>query len=105
MAKQTYGEWMRSNPKMPTEEYKKEDMAQTAVDWFYQMILPKDTQAVFLLAKDIEVLLEQAKELEKQQHGQTWDAAIQAHDDRGHVHARSITDFDEYYNETFVKAD
>jgi hypothetical protein len=41
-------------------------------------------------------------ELEKQQHGQTWDAAIKAHDDRGGVYARSIVDFDEYY-ETFKK--
>jgi hypothetical protein len=42
-------------------------------------------------------------EMEKQQHGQTWDEAINAHDNRGHVHARSIIDFDEYYNETFNK--
>ena len=42
-------------------------------------------------------------ELEKQQHGATWDAAIKAHDNRGHVHARSLVDFDEYYNETFNK--
>ena len=41
-------------------------------------------------------------ELEKQQHGETWDAAIKAHDNRGHVHTRSIVDFDEYY-ETFKK--
>jgi hypothetical protein len=45
--------------------------------------------------------IEQAKEMEKQQHGQTWDAAIKAHDNRGGVHARSLVDFDEYYNETF----
>jgi hypothetical protein len=42
-------------------------------------------------------------EMEKQQHGVTWDSAIKAHDNRGHVHARSIVDFDEYYNETFNK--
>jgi hypothetical protein len=42
-------------------------------------------------------------EMEKQQHGETWDSAIKAHDDRGHVHARSIVDFDEWYNETFNK--
>ena len=42
-------------------------------------------------------------ELEKQQHGQTWDAAIKAHDNRGHVHARSLVDFDIYYNETYKK--
>ena len=40
-------------------------------------------------------------EMEKQQHGQTWDSAIKAHDNRGHVHARSLVDFDEYYNETY----
>jgi len=39
----------------------------TAVEWFYQMILPKNTQAVFLLAKDIEVLFEQAKAMHKDQ--------------------------------------
>jgi hypothetical protein len=44
---------------------------------------------------------EQAKEMEKEQHGVTWDSAIKAHDNRGHVHARSIVDFDEYYNETY----
>jgi hypothetical protein len=48
-------------------------------------------------------IFEQAKEIEKQQHGRTWDSAIKAHDDRGHVHSRSIVDFDEYYNETFKK--
>ncbi len=46
---------------------------------------------------------EQAKEMEKQQHGQTWDAAIKAHDNRGHVHARSLVDFDEYYEQQFKK--
>jgi hypothetical protein len=45
--------------------------------------------------------IEQAKEIEKQQHGQTWDAAIAAHDNRGHVHARSIVDFDEWYEQQF----
>ena len=47
--------------------------------------------------------IEQAKELEKQQHGKTWDAAIAAHDNRGHVHARSIVDFDEWYEQQFKK--
>ena len=42
-------------------------------------------------------------EMEKEQHGQTWDAAISAHDNRGHVHARSIVDFDEWYDKKFKK--
>jgi hypothetical protein len=41
------------------------------------------------------------KEVERNQHGDTWDAAIQAHEDRGHVLARSICDFDNYFNETY----
>ena len=44
---------------------------------------------------------EQAKQLERHQHGDTWDAAIQAHEDRGHVLARSNCDFDDYFNETY----
>jgi len=50
-----------------------ENNQQTAVEWFYQMILPKNTQAVFLLAKDIEVLFEQAKVMEKQQILQSYN--------------------------------
>ena len=53
--------------------------------------------------KSLRGLFVVAKEMDKQQHGQTWDAAIKAHDDRGHVHARSLVDFDEYYNETYKK--
>ena len=37
-----------------------------------------------------------AKKKEREQHGNTWDAAIKAHDDRGHVYVRSICDFDDY---------
>lgn len=34
--------------------------------------------------------------MEREQHGNTWDSAIKAHEDRGHVISRSITDFDDY---------
>ena len=47
--------------------------------------------------------IEHALEMNKHQHGNTWDAAIKAHDDRGHVHARSLVDFDEYFEETYKK--
>jgi hypothetical protein len=40
--------------------------------------------------------LKEAKEMERKQHGNTWDSAIQAHDDRGHVFVRSTCDFDDY---------
>jgi hypothetical protein len=34
--------------------------------------------------------------MERNQHGNTWDAAIQAYEDRGHVQVRAWCDFDEY---------
>jgi hypothetical protein len=65
---------------------------QTAVEWlatqlekYYGNQNIKDTTA-FL----------RAKQMEREQHGNTWDAAIKAHDDRGHVYVRSICDFDDY---------
>ena len=69
---------------------------QTSVEWLFSQIPFEwsSSRAAF-------EALQQAKEMDKQQHGRTWDAAIKAHDDRGHVHARSLVDFDEYYNETY----
>ena len=67
----------------------------TAVEWLINQV----EDFCFLIPVDI---IEEAKEMDKQKHGETWDAAIKAHDDRGHVHARSLVDFDEYY-ETFKK--
>jgi hypothetical protein len=78
---------------------------QTAVQWFIENAFKEgflwviDKPEMF----ELNLIIEKAKEIDKQQHGNTWDAAIKAHDDRGHVHARSLVDFDEYYNETFKK--
>ena len=86
-------------------------MAQTAVEWLFNMIKQKadsistntaDNRRVKGVYVDCLMFIKEAKEMDKQQHGQTWDAAIKAHDDRGGVHARSLVDFDEYY-ETFKR--
>jgi hypothetical protein len=69
---------------------------QTAVEWLFSQI-PYEWSS----SKSAFEALQQAKEMEKQQHGETWDSAIKAHDNRGHVYARSLVDFDEYYNETY----
>jgi hypothetical protein len=37
-----------------------------------------------------------AKQKEREQHGNTWNAAIKAHEDRGHVLSRSFCDFNDY---------
>jgi hypothetical protein len=47
--------------------------------------------------------IKQAKEMEKEQKKDAWDSAIQAHEDRGHVLAKSWEDFEEYYAETYGK--
>lgn len=67
----------------------------TAVEWFYDKI-----KSHFEHDRDLKETIESAYILaitfEIEQHGRTWDAAIQAHEDRGHVLTRSLCDFDDY---------
>jgi len=42
-------------------------------------------------------VIEQAAEMEKEQHGKTWDDAITQFIARGFNSERTICDFDEYY--------
>jgi pyoverdine/dityrosine biosynthesis protein Dit1 len=72
---------------------------QTAVSALMESIFGSDFRLT--VSDDILNKYQISVEMDKQQHGQTWDAAIAAHDERGHVHARSLVDFDEYYNETY----
>lgn len=44
-----------------------------------------------------------AEEMERQQHGQTWDAAIEACHARGYNLVRAICDFDEFYKNNYGK--
>jgi hypothetical protein len=39
--------------------------------------------------------------MEKGQIIDAWDSAIQAHEDRGHVLAKSWEDFEEYFKQTY----
>ena len=68
----------------------------TAVEWLenilHDFIHPEHGAEFF-------PFVEKAKEMEKQQHGDTWDAAIKAYRDRGHNVVRAIVDFDEYWRE------
>ena len=68
----------------------------TALEWLYGIMFVK--KGAITLEE-----YQHALEMNKHQHGVTWDAAIQAHDNRGHVHARSLVDFDEYFEEQFKK--
>ena len=46
-------------------------------------------------------LLEKAKVMEKKQHGQTWDDAMENIKARGGNDMRAWSDFDDYYNQRF----
>ena len=73
---------------------------QTAVEWMIDEI--------DIAYPDIEIkkkisITAQAKEMEKQQHENTWSAAIyKVHENVGHI-SRSMCDFDDYYNKTYLK--
>jgi hypothetical protein len=45
--------------------------------------------------------LEQAKAMEKEQHGKTWDASMDNYIARGENYVRAYVDFEDYYAETF----
>jgi hypothetical protein len=49
------------------------------------------------LAEYINSLIEQAKIMERIQHGQTWDMALKQMVERGYVWQRATCDFDEYW--------
>jgi hypothetical protein len=72
---------------------------QSAVEWLVKELMKNGV--LYENATTDSMLFKQAKELERQQHGNTWDAAIKAHNDRGGVHARSLVDFDEWYEQQF----
>jgi len=66
----------------------------TAVHW----ILEHDYLMKSTKWKDI---VEQALAMEREQHGETWDMALHQMVERGYVWERAMTDFDDYYNETY----
>ena len=50
---------------------------------------------------ELEEAFEQAKAMQKQQHGKTWDDAMESMKARGGNDMRAYTDFDDYYAETY----
>lgn len=75
---------------------------QTAVEWlaekynYVTWMRNRDEISAGLADEWRKHYLDQAKQMEREQHFNTWDAAIKAHDDRGHVYVRSTCDFDDY---------
>jgi hypothetical protein len=72
---------------------------QTAIEWLDSKLhsyLPS------IFAPELKEIFEQAKAIEKEQHGTTWDDALKQVEKRT-VWARAMCDFDEYYEETYKK--
>ena len=70
---------------------------QTAVEWLIHELgeyFPHEVGR-------IELVVNKAKAMEKEQHGETWDYAMKNYDERGGVFARAWSDFDDYYKETY----
>ena len=75
---------------------------QTAVEWFAMKLSEKlgmPNAISFYVDNEKEIL--QAKEMEKEQHGKTWDKSMDNLDSRGGNMVRAWVDFDEHYNETY----
>lgn len=62
----------------------------TAVEWLLE-------QTMYIRATKWPDIVEQALEMEREQHGETWDAALIHVDKRGGVILRALIDFDEYW--------
>ena len=79
---------------------------QTSVEWLVcQLQETRDWQRVINEANQsptsVRNVLQQAKEMEKEQHATTWDKAMDNLDARGGNIVRAWVDFDDYYNETY----
>ena len=64
-----------------------------AVEWLFDQIENE--------GKCIYEVINQAKEMEKEQHGKTWDNALDKYEVRAGNYMRAYEDFDEYYNKNF----
>lgn len=77
-------------------------MKQTAVEWLEMQIASRIADAnIKISATKFFELIKHAKEMEKEQHGKTWDTALDKYEVRAGNYMRAYEDFDEYYNETF----
>jgi hypothetical protein len=80
-------------------------MTNGSVQWFFDQLIEHRIiivdKTTYQVKYKHEILLEQAKEMEKQQHATTWDKSMDNLDARGGNIVRAWVDFNEYYNETY----
>jgi len=70
----------------------------TSIEWLAKQLLNAEPNVL-----EWQKYILQAKEMHKQEMGNTWDAAIFRNEQRGYNASRTFEDFDEYYQETFKK--
>ena len=75
----------------------------TAVEWLVDQMFK---QGYFYGNKPLSItnldhLQQQAKEMEREQHGKTWDAGLSKYEVRAGNYMRAYEDFDDWYAETY----
>ena len=73
---------------------------QTAVDYFFDKIKSNFEHDGDKL-ESVMFLYAICKEMEREQHGKTWDSALDAGQNRAWNVMRAYDDFDDYYNQTY----
>lgn len=74
----------------------------TAVEWLKEQLECFGNKHELQMSwATVDELVEQAKEMEKEQHGQTWDKSLDNLKARGMNEMRAYCDFDDYYQETY----
>ena len=85
---------------------------QTSVEWFIEQLEQKGgawvnlsigTMQISIKEEEYIDLINQAKKMEKEQHGNTWNEALDAYEGRGYLYVRAWEDFDDHYRETYGK--
>jgi len=77
-----------------------ENKQQTAVDYFFDKIKSNFEHDGDKL-ESVMFLYAICKKKEREQHGKTWDSALDAGQNRAWNVVRAYGDFDDYYNKTY----
>ena len=75
---------------------------QTAIEWLVEKLNqcePWYSGFNDSTYEHINGLIEQARKMEREQHGETWDAALIQVDKRGGVLIKALVDFDKYWED------
>lgn len=87
-------------------------MEKTAVQWFDEQLQDKmyvqygysdGVRKIVIPIEDYMKLKQQALQMEREQHGKTWDTALDKYEVRAGNYMRAYEDFDDYYKQFNIK--